>query len=107
MAMLLRSWLSNPRKLSSLSSARPVRELTIKRDDAMEQPLEECFALGCECHGLVAAVLRRALASHETVPFHAVQVMGDRGAFDADRGGEVTLHGVVGALDRQQDQPRR
>jgi len=60
-----------------------------------------------ELDELRATVAGDALTAHEPFGLHAVQVVGQGGALDADRVGQVTLHPVLALPERHEDQPLR
>src|SRR5207302_922118 len=56
---------------------------------------------------LGAAVAGNSFTPDESLGLHAVEVMGEGGAFDSDGRGKIALHRMVALLERHHDQPPR
>ena len=85
----------------------PVAEPAVERDDGGQESGEQRLAVGGEGDGLFAPVHRIAAAFDQAGALHAVEVVSEGGALDADRCGQVTLHCVVGSLEGGDDEPHR
>jgi hypothetical protein len=68
---------------------------------------EQRVAVGGQLHQVQAAVAGIPAAGDQPGCLHRVQVVGERGALDADRFGELALAGQLPALDGDEHQPDR
>jgi hypothetical protein len=89
-----------------LGGTEPGAQLLVEGEDRVEELEEEGPTVIGELDELAATVLGRSVAGDEPGGFELVEVVGERGAFDADRRRDVPLHGVVSAHQRRDDEPR-
>lgn len=90
---------------AQLAFGEPRAELPIEHHHSAEEAPEQRVAIRRDGDDLRTPVAGDAVASDETVGLHAVQVVGERGPFDTDRGREVALHCMVSTLECGEDQP--
>jgi hypothetical protein len=76
-------------------------------DDGVEELEEKRFTVLGEFDELGTPVLGRTASSDKVGGLDPVEVVGQCRALDADRRGDLTLHGVVAAHKRRDDEPCR
>ena len=80
-------------------------QLAVEPDGRRAQALEQCLARLGQLDDVDAPVVRLAAAGEQARGLHGVEVVGQRGALDADSLGHLALIGRPLRLERDQHEP--